>query len=97
MHLFLFRHGRAGHYRLTGEPLQQAACAVAPSLQNILREGSCNRSSFMGRASSHKSLIPDNKPGALVHRSLSVTVDADDKQGAAAGAAGEIKKGLDVP
>lgn len=31
-----------------------------------------------------------------MHRPMHVTVDGDDKQAAAAGSAGEVKKGLDV-
>lgn len=31
-----------------------------------------------------------------MHRPVHITVDGDDKQGAAAASAGEIKKGLDV-
>lgn len=35
----LCRNWWASHHRLTGEPLQQAACASAPILQNCLWEG----------------------------------------------------------
>lgn len=50
----------------------------------------------MRSASPYKSFILEHNLDAVMRRPVHITVDGDDKQGAAADSTGGIKKGLDV-
>lgn len=92
----LSRDWWAGHYWITGQSLQQAACVFTPSLQNFLWKGDRPVRTYFLIHYKKLAYINEPKYSHTLSRVHWLAAVDDDKQGAGGCPARKMDRGLDV-